>query len=96
MTVMTVYIVQRLHWEYDDMFYLLDSEQPVKAFVKRESAEAYRQKLESETRKNWKQRYGIDHRDFVSEQGIEHIPQTLYEVVPIEITEKDEGGDMSP
>jgi ATP-dependent helicase/DNAse subunit B len=92
---MTVYIVQRLHWEYDDVFYLLDSEQPVKAFVKKESAEAYRQALEDEAKKNWKKHYGIGHRDFVSEHGIEHIPQTLYEVVPVELTNAEESDASS-
>jgi hypothetical protein len=51
--VMTVYIVQRLHWEYDDVFFILESEQPVKAFVKRESAEAYRKALEDKAKENW-------------------------------------------
>jgi hypothetical protein len=79
---MTVYIVQRLHWEYDDVFYLLDSEQPVKAFVKKESAEAYRQALEAEAKENWSAGY---HREFITERGPEEIPEVIYEVVPIEI-----------
>jgi hypothetical protein len=90
---MTVYIVQKLHWEYDDVFYILEGEHPVKAFVKKESAEAYRAKLEAEAKKNWHQTYGPRHRAFVTERGLEEIPEVIYEVVPVEIEESKKSED---
>lgn len=43
---MTVYIVQKLHWEYQDFFYVLSDDEPLKAFESRDDAEAYRNSLE--------------------------------------------------
>jgi hypothetical protein len=49
----TVYIVQRIGWEYDDNFFYPVYTEPVKAFVARESAEAQRKILERQAREEW-------------------------------------------
>jgi hypothetical protein len=36
---MIVYIVQKLHWEYNDQFYCLADDTPVKAFARKQDAE---------------------------------------------------------
>lgn len=48
-----VYIVQRLHWVYQDDFFNIEDESPVKAFMRLSQAEGYRQKLEHVERENW-------------------------------------------
>jgi hypothetical protein len=85
---MTVYIVQRLHWEYDDVFFILEAEQPVKAFVKRESAEAYRKELEDKAKETW---IAEHRRECLTVNGLEEIPEKIYEVVVVEITDSQEG-----
>ena len=47
-----VYIVQRLDWEYNDYYFDLKNDEPVKAFTYRDYAEFYRDELEKEA--NWR------------------------------------------
>jgi hypothetical protein len=47
----TVYLVQRLHWQFNDSTYDFKRHEPVRAFRTRERAEAHRRELESEARR---------------------------------------------
>ncbi len=49
----TVYIVQRFHWAYYDNWDYLENDIPVKAFVHRSAAEAYKTQLEEQEREHY-------------------------------------------
>jgi hypothetical protein len=50
---MTVYIVQQLDWEYNDTWWDMTDDTPVKAFASHSDAEAYCQQREAEQRNHW-------------------------------------------
>lgn len=52
MTLTKVYVVQRLNWQYNDNWHDLVDDEPVKAFLSRDDADAYRTLLE--------QQHGLD------------------------------------
>ena len=78
---MTVYIVQKLDWKYDDAFYCLSDDGPVKAFAKKRDAEVYRQTLEQKARREWQNRG----RPHYGEDGYSDEPTAFFEVVPLEL-----------
>ena len=95
---MTVYIVQKLHWEYNDTFYIHIDDEPLKAFVSRQDAEEYRRTLErkhvvSPLRKLFSGRFIADRfgedeyggTKFIGVQGQMEKPEALYEVIEAEI-----------
>jgi hypothetical protein len=45
-----VYVVQQLHWEYNDNWYDIRTDEPIKAFRDRDSAELHRLELEEKVR----------------------------------------------
>jgi hypothetical protein len=49
----TVYIVQRIGWEYDDNFFYPIYAEPVKAFASKKSAEELRKVFERQARGEW-------------------------------------------
>jgi hypothetical protein len=85
---MTVYIVRRLHWEYQDHFFGLDDESPVKAFVSRRDAERYAEERDRDERVEW-EKYGavIAKQSRVGDQVLfERVcDQILFEVVEVEL-----------
>lgn len=42
----TVYVVQRLHWMFNDEYHEPRGDEPIRAFANREAADAYRRALE--------------------------------------------------
>jgi hypothetical protein len=49
----TVYIVQEFGWEYNDEYFEIILDTPIKAFSTREQAETQKQILEREAREDW-------------------------------------------
>ncbi|MBB6048913.1 hypothetical protein [Armatimonas rosea] len=78
---MTVYIVQKLDWKYDDAFYCLYDDEPVKAFAKKHDAEVYQPLLEKEARESW-QGQG---RYCIGENGDCDEPDAFFEIVALEL-----------
>jgi hypothetical protein len=78
---MIVYIVQKLDWKYDDAFYCLFNDEPVKAFAKKHDAEAYQLTLEKEARESWQ---GCD-RLCIGENGDCDEPDAFFEIVALEL-----------
>ena len=78
---MTVYIVQKLDWKYDDAFYCLSDDEPVKAFVKKRDAEAYHLMLEKEAREGWQGRGRL----CIGENGDCDEPDAFFEIVALEL-----------
>jgi hypothetical protein len=48
-----LYVVQKLDWQYQDDFYMIEDELPTRAFTRRGDAEAFRRKMEIEARRAW-------------------------------------------
>jgi hypothetical protein len=71
-----VYVVQKLDWQYNDVFFEIGSEIPVKAFARLRDATAYRQKLEVQAQRDWNE-----------ERARRGDTDRFYEVVPVEIDE---------
>ena len=46
----TLYLVQRLHWRFNDEYYEPQNDEPVRAFANRAAAEVYRRALEYNAR----------------------------------------------
>lgn len=78
---MTVYIVQKLDWKYDDAFHCLSDDEPVKAFAKKHDAEVYCHRLEKEARENWHGRDGF----CIGENGDCDEPDAFFEIVALEL-----------
>jgi len=55
MTAEVVYIVQEFQWEYNDEWFDLEGDTPIRAFVDRDMAEAYQQRREAEARASFAQ-----------------------------------------
>jgi hypothetical protein len=53
MSKKTVYIVQEFGWEYNDEFFEIIMDTPIKAFATREQAETHKRILEREAREDW-------------------------------------------
>jgi hypothetical protein len=49
------YIVQRIHWEYNDEYYGRYEGEAVKTFLDRAKAEAYRREREHAARRQWRE-----------------------------------------
>jgi hypothetical protein len=49
----TVFVVQRLHWEYQDNFFEVEDETPIKAFADSGDAAIYRDRQDTEARASW-------------------------------------------
>ena len=78
-----LYLVQRLHWMYNDVTFLPENEDPIRAFANREAAEEYRRALEHHAR--------LQPMPLHDEDGIELNPRddpefdtAFFEVVEIE------------
>lgn len=76
---MTVYVVRQLHWEYQDCFYGLNEETPVKAFVRRGDAQRYATQCEAQERKRWAK------LDAELRNGEQVRDQVFFEVVEVEL-----------
>lgn len=79
----TLYLVQRLHWMYNDETFLPEANDPIRAFANREAAEEYRRALEHQAR--------LHPMPLDDEDGIELNPRddpefetAFFEVVEIE------------
>lgn len=72
----TVYLVQKLDWQWNDEFFVIDEEIPVKVFARLSRAEGYRQKLEAEERNKWTPERDAQRRGDTTR---------FYEVLPVEI-----------
>ena len=75
---MIVYIVQKLHWEYTDIFYEIFDHLPIRGFADRGDAEVYRQKLEVAEREHWEK------HDAKTPQGQQVRDQGLFQVIAVE------------
>ncbi len=78
----TLHLVQRLHWQYDDSFYEVGSDEPIRAFVDHDAAESYCRALEHNARN--------DQTEARDQDGIALLPREdpefdypFFEVVPI-------------
>lgn len=80
---MTVYIVQKLDWKWNDEAFLLRDDTPVKAFTSRQDAEALCIKLESQARAEWSGRREDD--DYIGEQGRGDKVEKFFEVIAMEL-----------
>lgn len=79
---MTVYLVQKRYWHFNDDYYLLDDCYPVKAFESQEDAEQFCQQKSKETNG-----YGGENTWMLTEDGgLEPDEVAMYEVVEAEIT----------
>ena len=82
---MTVYIVQKLRWEWNDEAFVLNNDTPIKAFESREDAETYCQRYEAEAREKWRG-YGNGRDDtYIGDQGVGTCVEAFYEVLEMEI-----------
>jgi hypothetical protein len=75
---MTVYLVQKLNWEYNDVFYEIFDHFPMRAFADQRDAEVYRQKLEVVERERWEK------HDARTRQGEPVMNQKFYQVIAME------------
>ena len=80
---MTVYIVRHRIWERTKPHYEWCDDQPVKAYVRREDAEALCAELDAQERKRWVEgdRHG---RPAQTPEGRLVRDQTYYEVIAVE------------
>jgi hypothetical protein len=79
---MTVYIVQKRHWQFNDHIFVLVDASPVRAFESPDDAEVYRQECEETERSYWS---GIDGW-FQSEKGkLPSEEDPLFEVIACEL-----------
>ena len=85
---MIVYLIQKLHWQYDDNFYELDNDSPVKVFVSRDDAEAERQRLDAAEREAWRE-YERLHPDRPAlTPDLEPVAeQEFFQIVDLELSE---------
>ena len=85
---MTVYIVQKRHWYYND-YYVLEDSSPVQAFESREDAEAFRQQCEEAEWKEWQdleEIWGKPTDWFQGEEGVKAPGEyALFEIVAAEL-----------
>lgn len=81
---MTVYIVQELHWEWNDEAFVLERDTPLKAFESLQDAEAFRDTLEMEARQSWKI-YARDSKEYFGENGHVESVDAFYEVIAMEL-----------
>ena len=56
---MTVYLVQKLHWEYNDNWFEREGDEPVKAFESHEDAQLWAELLEDEARRELEKGEGV-------------------------------------
>ena len=80
---MTVYIVQTLHWEYNDEVFVLTDDAPVKAFESRLDAETFCQEQEVVARQQWQGWLGQD--NYIGEQGRGAQVEAFFEVIAMEL-----------
>jgi hypothetical protein len=85
---MTVYIVQKLHWEYQDCFYGVETDSPVKAFMSAHDAEEYRKRLEHVAQLHWEKHDAESQGNHWSEartpEGNLVREQPFYQVIEVE------------
>jgi hypothetical protein len=55
----TVYLVQKLHWEYNDNWFEREGDEPVKAFESRDDALLWAELLEDEARRELEKGEGV-------------------------------------
>lgn len=76
---MTVYLVQRRHWQFNDHVYVLEDASPLRAFESPEDAERFRLECESTERVD-------DDRWLLGEEGPKAATDyPLFEVVAAEL-----------
>ncbi|MBB6048911.1 hypothetical protein [Armatimonas rosea] len=80
---MTVYIVQKLDWKWNDEAFVLRDDTPVKAFASRRDAETLCEELESTARREWKTWHETN--TYIGEQGRGESVETFYEVIAMEL-----------
>ena len=78
---MTVYIVQKLHWEWNDEAFVLDNDTPIKAFESRDDAEVFCRKCEAEAREEWRESESGRDETYIGEHGVGTCVEAFYEVV---------------
>lgn len=76
---MIVYIVRRLYWEYQDLFYGLIDEGPVKAFIDSKDAKRYAREQDAQERAKWKK------LDATLPDRTPIHEQSFYEVISMEL-----------
>lgn len=90
---MTVYLVQKRHWQFDDDYYVLEDCSPIRAFESRDDAEAFRLEREAEEVRQWqawevetRERYGKPLGWFQGEEGVKPpYEYPFFEVVVAEL-----------
>ena len=81
---MTVYIVQKRYWHFNDDIYRLDDCYPVKAFESREDAEIYCEERHQEALREWEPQTAW----MLTEEGPAPVTGVdMFEVVEMEIDE---------
>ena len=76
---MTIYLVQRRHWQFNDHIYVLEDASPVRAFESASDAEIFRLGCEDNERSD-------DGRWFLGEEGPKPaVDYPLFEVVAAEL-----------
>lgn len=84
---MTVYIIQKLDWKWNDEAFVLRDDTPVKAFASHHDAEKLCEELEATARREWEiHLYNHKKQPWVGEQGmVFETRQAHYEVVALEM-----------
>jgi hypothetical protein len=82
MSPQVVYIVNRLHWEYNDAWYDVQGDSPVRAFRSRRDAEAECKRLETEMQR--KIREALSDHEFRNPHLPGMVCEPFYEVVKVE------------
>jgi hypothetical protein len=80
---MTIYIVQKLHWKWNDEAFVLRDDMPVKAFASRRDAEKLCKELEATARQEWKTWHKIN--TYIGERGRGEEVGQFYEVIAMEL-----------
>jgi hypothetical protein len=85
---MTVYIVQKRHWQFNDDYYILEDSSPVRAFESSDDAEAFRLQCDEAEYAHWKEleeKYARSTDWFKGEEGI--IPPFEYPFFEVVVAE---------
>lgn len=80
---MTVYLIQKLDWRWNDEAFVLREDTPVKAFASRRDAEALCTAMEAQVRAEWR---GYRENDtYIGENGRGNEVERFYEVIALEL-----------
>jgi hypothetical protein len=84
---MTVYIVQKLNWEWNDEAFVLSNDTPIKAFESRADAEALCALRNEAARDECsKHPWTYEKRPWIGEDGMTFDVKDFYEVITMELT----------